>query len=414
MVKTALARRGEPTEPIDKVLELDSEVRRIATITDKLRAERNKSSKDIGNAKRKPTTEELDQMRTLGNNLKHNEEALRAVRDTLRSTLLAIPNLPLSEVPGGLTEADNVVQSQHGETTSEEWHRPHWDIAPQMGLMNMEAGAAIAGRRFYVLSNNGAKLNRALASWMLDVHTSRFGYVEIEPPLLVKREAMIGSGNLPKFADNLYHDEEEDLWLIPTAEVALGSMYTGRILEPSVLPIKFVAHTPCFRKEKAADGREVRGIKRVHQFEKVELFRFEEPSASPAAHQEMLEEALTLCRELGLTYRVMRLCAGDMGFQSAKTYDIEVWAPGSQEWLEVSSVSVCGDFQVRRTNTRYRPSDNVQPQFPHTLNGSGLALPRIWITLVEAGLQPDGSITIPEPLQSYMGMEVIKASDTGA
>jgi len=242
---------------------------------------------------------------------------------------------------------------------------------------------------------------------MLDIHSGEFGYTEIEPPLLVRTETMIGSGNLPKFRDNLYQDSETDLWLIPTAEVALNALHQGAIIGPGELPLKYVAQTPSFRKEHTAAGRDVRGIKRVHQFEKVEMFRFVNPEDSELALEEMLDEAKSLCHKLGLVYRVVKLCSGDIGFQSAKTYDIEVWAPGSQEWLEVSSVSTCTDFQTRRNNTRFRLRKGDPPKFPHTLNGSGLALPRIWIAIIENGQRPDGSVVIPEILEPYTGFKII-------
>ena len=258
------------------------------------------------------------------------------------------------------------------------------------------------------MKGKGAKLQRALAAWMLDVHTNEHGYTEIDPPLLVRSETMQGSGNLPKFRENLYHDAETDLWLVPTAEVALNALHQGKIIDPDMLPLKYVAQTPSFRKEHAAGGRDVRGIKRVNQFEQVEMFRYVEPQDSEAGLEEMLAEASTLCERLGLTYRVLKLCAGDIGFQSAKTYDIEVWSPGSAEWLEVSSISTCTDFQTRRNNTRYRPETGASTRLPHTLNGSGLALPRIWIAVIENGLQPDGSIVIPEEIVPYTGWERIE------
>jgi seryl-tRNA synthetase len=285
----------------------------------------------------------------------------------------------------------------------------HWDVAPALGILDLEAGASISGARFFVLKGKGAKLQRALAAWMLDVQTEEHGYTEIDPPLLIRRETMVGSGNLPKFEDNLYRDEETDLWLVPTAEVALNGLHQGQIIDPDTLPLKYVAQTPSFRKEHTSAGRDVRGIKRVHQFEKVEMFRYVEPEGSEEILEEMVGEATTLCERLGLTYRVLKLCAGDIGFQSAKTYDIEVWSPGSAEWLEVSSISTCTDFQARRNGTRYRPEVGASTKLPHTLNGSGLALPRIWIAVIENGLQEDGSVVIPEVLVPYTGWYRIEA-----
>ena len=260
-----------------------------------------------------------------------------------------------------------------------------------------------------MLKGKGARLQRALAAWMLDVQTEENGYLEIDPPLLIKQKTMVGSGNLPKFRDNLYRDEETDLWLVPTAEVALNGLHQGQIIDPGVLPLKYVAQTPSFRKEHTSAGRDVRGIKRVHQFEKVEMFRYVEPENAELSLEEMLTEAEGLCERLGLTYRVVKLCAGDIGFQSAKTYDIEVWSPGSEEWLEVSSISTCTDFQSRRNGTRYRPEAGASTRLPHTLNGSGLALPRVWIAVVENGLQEDGSVVIPEVLTPYTGWSRIES-----
>ena len=404
--RTALVRRGEDP-PIDRILELDSRRKALIQLADADRAHRNAVSKAIGDEKRKPTLEEISEMREVGDRIKSVEADLAAVLADLNETLLPLPNTPLADVPDGLNEESNeVIHTSDGPTESH--GNAHWDVAPALGILDLEAGAGISGARFFVMKGKGAKLQRALAAWMLDVHTNEHGYTEIDPPLLVRSETMQGSGNLPKFRENLYHDDETDLWLVPTAEVALNALHQGKIIDPDMLPLKYVAQTPSFRKEHAAGGRDVRGIKRVHQFEKVEMFRYVEPQDSEAGLEEMLAEASTLCERLGLTYRVLKLCAGDIGFQSAKTYDIEVWSPGSAEWLEVSSISTCTDFQTRRNNTRYRPETGASTRFPHTLNGSGLALPRIWIAVIENGLQPDGSIVIPEEIVPYTGWERIE------
>ena len=404
--RTALVRRGEDP-PIDRILELDSRRKALIQLADADRAHRNAVSKAIGDEKRKPTLEEISEMREIGDRIKSVEADLAAVLADLNETLLPLPNTPLADVPDGLNEESNeVIHTSDGPTESH--GNAHWDVAPALGILDLEAGAGISGARFFVMKGKGAKLQRALAAWMLDVHTNEPGYTEIDPPLLVRPETMQGSGNLPKFRENLYHDDETDLWLVPTAEVALNALHQGKIIDPDVLPLKYVAQTPSFRKEHAAGGRDVRGIKRVHQFEKVEMFRYVEPQDSEAGLEAMLAEASTLCERLGLTYRVLKLCAGDIGFQSAKTYDIEVWSPGSAEWLEVSSISTCTDFQTRRNNTRYRPETGASTRFPHTLNGSGLALPRIWIAVIENALQPDGSIVIPEEIVPYTGWERIE------
>ncbi|NQW19876.1 MAG: serine--tRNA ligase [Chloroflexi bacterium] len=406
--RAALVRRGE-APPIERILELDSRRKQLIQNADIDRANRNKVSKAIGDEKRKPTPDEITEMRETGDRIKGVEAELSAVLEELDAILLPIPNTPLEDVPDGLDETSNVViRTSEGETS--EHGNAHWDVATKLGILDLEAGASIAGARFFVLKGKGARLQRALAAWMLDVQTDEHGYTEIDPPLLVRGETMTGSGNLPKFKDNLYRDSESDLWLVPTAEVALNGLHQGQIIDAGVLPMKYVAQTPSFRKEHTSAGRDVRGIKRVHQFEKVEMFRYVEPDTSVEALEEMVAEAETLCQRLGLIYRVLKLCAGDIGFQSAKTYDIEVWSPGCAEWLEVSSISTCTDFQTRRNGTRYRPEVGASTRLPHTLNGSGLALPRIWIAVIENGLQEDGSVIIPDVLVPYTGWNRIEAS----
>ena len=405
--RTALVRRGEDP-PIDRILELDSRRKQLIQDGDVDRARRNNVSKAIGAEKRKPTLEEIAEMRETGERIKTVEAELATVLIELNVTLLPIPNPPLADVPDGLDEESNVI-IRTSEGTTETHGNAHWNVATELGILDLEAGASISGARFYVLKGKGAKLQRAIGAWMLDVHTEEHGYTEIDPPLLVRGETMTGSGNLPKFKENLYRDDESDLWLVPTAEVALNGLHQGKIIDPDTLPLKYVAQTPSFRKEQTSAGRDVRGIKRVHQFEKVEMFRYVKPETSDEMLEEMVGEASTLCERLGLTYRVIQLCAGDIGFQSAKTYDIEVWSPGCDEWLEVSSISTCTDFQTRRNNTRYRPEVGASTKLPHTLNGSGLALPRIWIAVIENGLQEDGSIVIPEVRVPYTGWDRIEA-----
>ena len=272
----------------------------------------------------------------------------------------------------------------------------------------MESAANISGSRFYMLRGQGARLHRAIVGWLLDTLVDEFGYEETNPPYLVREEALVGCGNLPKFADDLYRDDDAGLWMIPTSEVSLNAIHQGTIIDQE-LPLKYCAHTPCFRKEHAAAGRDVRGMKRVKQFEKVEMFRFVEPNESEDALQEMIEISLELCNRLGFTTRLLKLCAGDIAFQSAKTYDIEVWSPGAQEWLEISSLSTCTDFQTRRNNTRYRPKGGGGTRFPHTLNGSALGMPRTFIAVLENGLQADGSIVLPEVLWDRVGRDRIES-----
>jgi len=398
-VKQSLKRRGVELD-VELIQSLNQSRKDLITKSDALKSKRNSVSRMIGNEKRQPTKIEIEEMRSTGDEIKSLGNSLGKVKTTLTDLLLPLPNIPSDDVPDGLEESKNIEIKRWGQLNKVHGEA-HWDIGFKLGILDMESGASISGSRFYVLKGRGAKLQRALSAWMLDVHTNKNGYIEIDPPYLVKHDTMVGSGNLPKFKDNLYHDDETDLWLIPTAEVVLNGLHQGQIIDPSILPLKYVARTASFRKEHAAAGRDVRGIKRVHQFEKVEMFRFVEPKEGDEALEQMLNEASELCEKLELSYRVVELCAGELGFQSAKTYDIEVWAPGSGEWLEVSSISNCKDFQTRRNNTRYRPKVGSSTRFPHTLNGSGLALPRIWIAILENGLKPDGSIAIPEVLHDY-------------
>ncbi|MCH8191401.1 MAG: serine--tRNA ligase, partial [Chloroflexi bacterium] len=287
----------------------------------------------------------------------------------------------------------------------------HWELGANLGIIDFERGQKISGSRFYVLRGAGAKLQRALIQWMLDLHVRR-GYQEVYPPFMVREQVLYGSGQLPKFAENLYRDAEEDYWLIPTAEVPITGLYAGEILPPGTLPINHVASTPCFRREKMSAGKDVRGIKRGHQFDKVELYKLVEPERSDAELQTLLADAESVAQGLGLPYRVVQLCAGDLGFAAAESYDIEVWSAGCEEWLEVSSCSNCADFQGRRANIRFRRTQDARPEFVHTLNGSGLALPRVMIAVLENGQQADGSIVIPEALRPYTGFERIAGASS--
>jgi len=402
-VKQSLKRRGVELD-IELIQSLNQSRKDLITKSDAFKSKRNSVSRTIGNEKRQPTKTEIDEMRSIGDEIKSLGNALDKVKYSLTDLLLSVPNIPSDDVPDGLEESKNIEIKRWGKLSNVHGEA-HWDIGLRLGILDMESAASVSGSRFYILKGRGAKLQRALSAWMLDVHTNKNGYIEIDPPYLVKGDTMVGSGNLPKFKDNLYHDDETDLWLIPTAEVVLNGLHQGQIIDPLMLPLRYVARTASFRKEHAAAGRDVRGIKRVHQFEKVEMFRFVEPEQGDEALERMLDEASDLCQKLELSYRVVELCAGELGFQSAKTYDIEVWAPGSGEWLEVSSISNCKDFQTRRNNTRYRPKVGSSTRFPHTLNGSGLALPRIWIAILENGLKPDGSVAIPEVLHKYTGWE---------
>ncbi|MBM31841.1 MAG: serine--tRNA ligase [Chloroflexi bacterium] len=397
-----LESRGEVI-PLDDIKQLDSERKDLIQKSDQLRSFRNSENKRIGVSKEKPSLEHINKMREISDKLNNINSKLDDIESELNRLMLVIPNVPLEEVLNGNDETDNKVIFTKEDVKNIKTTIPHWDIAPKLGILDMEQGVKLAGSRWYVLKGKGAILQRSLVAWMLEKHNQN-GYLEIAPPFLVKEEVMVGSGNLPKFSELLYKDIEEDLWLIPTSEVALNSLYFGDIIKEE-LPLKFVSHSQCFRREKAAAGRETRGIKRVHQFEKVELFRFELPESSRNAFDEMVNEIQLLCDELGLIYRSVELCTGDLGFQSAKTIDIEVWAQGSEDWLEVSSISTCTDFQSRRTRTRYKNAGEII--FPHTLNGSALAIPRILIAILENNLQDDGSILVPKVLQKYTGFEKI-------
>ncbi|MDA0988198.1 MAG: serine--tRNA ligase [Chloroflexi bacterium] len=405
-VKEALERKGEEA-PLEAILSLDVERRSLLTEVEDLRANRNQVSKELGRMSERPTNL-VEEMRQAGDRIRALEERVKEVEARLDEELLKLPNLPLADVPPGTDESGNVVVRTQGELRDFDFSPlPHWDIGENLGIIDLSRGAKLSGSRFFTLSGAGAKLQRALISWMIDLHVDEHGYREVYLPYMVRRETMVGSGNLPKFADNLYHDDEDDLWLIPTAEVPLTGLHREEILEPGSLPIYYVAHTPAFRREKAAAGKDTRGIKRVHQFDKVELYKLVAPEASDGELDKLIGDVEDVCRRLDIPYRLVQLCAGDMGFPSAKSFDLEMWAPGCQEWLEVSSCSNCTDFQARRSNIRFRPQAGARPQFVHTLNGSGLALPRVLIAIMENYQQSNGSIIVPEVLRPYMGQEVI-------
>ena len=411
-VRHAIKSRGEP-DTVNEILELDAAWRRDRTEADEIRNRRNQVNREIGHARSQgqpPAPEVIEEMRTLGRRVDELEASAQLAEEQVRQMLLNIPNLPLQDVPIGADSDDNRIYRTEGTPTELEFEGlPHWELAVRLGIIDFQRGAKLSGSRFYTTIGAGARLERALISWMLDLHTSKHGYTELALPAVVRRDVMEGSGNLPKFADNLYHDAEDDLWLIPTAEVPITNLYRDEIIPPGQLPMYYVAQTPCFRRERAAAGRDTRGIKRVHQFNKVEMYQFVEPESSPHELERLLGHAEEICRQLGFSWRVLELCTGDMGFAAAKTYDIEVWAAGCQEWLEVSSCSSCTDFQARRANIRYRTEQGARPRLPHTLNGSGLALPRVMIAIMENNQQPDGSIVIPEVLRPYTGFDRIEA-----
>ncbi|MDP9236992.1 MAG: serine--tRNA ligase [Chloroflexota bacterium] len=403
LIRKSLADRQTPG-PLDEILELDRRRRDLLSETERLRAEQNAAGKTIG-ATKDPAERQrmIDEMKSVSERVDELTPALRDVDERLERLLLELPNIPDPATPHGASEDDNVVAQQSGEEYRDQWRKPHWELGEALGIIDFERGVRLSGSRFYVLRGAGARLQRALISFMLQMHIDQHGYTELYLPAMVKEETMWHSGQLPKFRDNLYRDAEEDYWWVPTAEVPLTNMHGGEILEPGALPINYVAYTPCFRREKMSAGRDVRGIKRGHQFDKVEMYKFCAPEKSGDELQAMLGDALDVVRALGLSYRVVEICTGDLGFNAARTYDIEVWSPAVGEWLEISSVSNCTDFQARRANVRFRREAGAKPEFAHTLNGSGVALPRTMIAIMENYQQPDGSIEVPEVLMPWMG-----------
>ncbi len=404
LVREALRKRQMNASPVDKVIELDEKRRALIQEVEDLRAMRNVVSKEIGRMEAESERQtKIKEMRQVGERIDSLDAELAKIEEQLDAILNEIPNIPDERVPLGVDERENVVIKTAGEILEFDFDpKPHWELGPELGIINFEQGVRIAGSRFYVLSGQGALLQRALIAWMLDVHI-RQGYTEKYPPFIVRGAVLYGAGQLPKFEDNLYHDLEEDLWMVPTAEVPLTGLHMDDVLEEDDLPLHYTAYTPCFRREKMSAGRDVRGIKRGHQFDKVEMYKFCKPKDSPAEFEKMVADAEQVCAELGLTYRINQLCSGDLGFAARITYDIEVWAPGCGEWLEVSSISNVGDFQARRANIKYRPADGGRLQFVHTLNGSGLGLPRTLIGVLENYQQADGSVVIPEVLRPWMG-----------
>ena len=406
LVRDAMEKRGHEVS-IDRILELDARRRATISEADALRARRNEVSRQLGQTKTRPP-ELIEQMKEVGTRIRSLEEETRKSDGELQTLLLDTPNIPADDVPVGIDDSDNVVVRTVGEMPSLTFEpRPHWELGEKLDIIDFRRGAKMSGSRFYVLKGKGARLQRALVAWMLDLHTREHGYEELYLPYLVSRETATGSGHLPKFDDTMYHDEEDDLWLVPTAEVPITGLHSDEILSPGLLPLNYVAHTPCFRREKAAAGRDTRGIKRVHQFEKVEMYKLVEPSESDRELDALLADAEEVCARLEIPYRVQELCTGELGIASAKTYDIELWALGSEEWLEVSSCSICTDYQARRANIRYRPEPGARAQLVHTLNGSGLGLPRVVIAILENFQQPDGSVVVPEVLRPFTGFDRI-------
>jgi len=409
-VKAQIAKLNT-TAPVDELIDADAARRSLLAETENLKAERNRVSKLIG-AMRDPAQREplIADMKKVGERISELDAAVREVEERLTTLQLEIPNLPHASVPVGPDESHNVIHPQVGALRAFDFTPlPHWDLGPALGIMDFERGIKIHGARGYVLKGQGARLERALISWFLDLHTSEHGYTEVLPPFLVREEAAYGSAHLPKFRDTMYYDAEDNLFLVPTAEMPVTNLHREEILNPDQLPLKYVAWTPCFRREKMSAGRDVRGLKRVHQFDKVEMYKFTTPETSYAELETLVQDATEVARRLEIPYRLNEMCTGDLGFAATKKYDVELWAPGSNEWLEVSSCSNCEAFQARRANIRFRRKQGGATEFVHTLNGSGLAVGRTMIALLENYQRKDGTVEIPEVLQRYMGTDVIKA-----
>ncbi len=404
-VKQRLATRGGDY-PIERILDLDTRRRHLIAELDRLRHERKTLSEEIGRLKRQGQDPEdlVSRVKLLGERIKALEGELREVEGEQKRLLLELPNLPHESVPVGEDEKDNQVVKRWGDLPQFDFKpRPHWEIGVELGILDFERAAKITGSRFTVYYGAGALLERALINFMLDLHIRKHGYREVLPPFMVNEETLIGTGQLPKFKEDLFKLEDWDYYLVPTAEVPVTNLHREEILPEEVLPLYYTAYTPCFRSEAGAHGRDTRGIVRQHQFNKVELVKITTPETSYQELESLLLDAEEVLQLLGLPYRVMLLCTGDLGFSAAKTYDIEVWAPGQGRFVEISSCSNCEDFQARRANIRYRPRSGGKPRFVHTLNGSGLAVGRTVMAILENYQQPDGSVVIPEVLRPYMG-----------
>jgi seryl-tRNA synthetase len=436
-VKEEVAKLND-SAPIDEIIALDQNRRQIIQLEEELRQKRNASSKEVGqlmgNIKRlekeisqveadSDTGEEISQLqaervtllnlveeskmqtRQIGEQIAKMDDELRDVESNLHELMLWVPNLPHESVPIGPDDSYNVTFEPVGAPLPTFEFEPlaHWDLGPALGILDFDRGVKLSGSRFYILKGGGARLQRALIQLMLDYHVNEHQLTEIYPPYMVRSEMLVGAAQLPKFAENIYRDAEDDFMWIGTAEVALTNIHRDELLDEADLPLNYVAYTACFRREKMSAGRDVRGIKRGHQFDKVEMYKFTTPETSYQALEELISYASDICEVLGLPYRLVEMSTGDLGFAASKKYDIEVWAAGCQEWLEVSSISNCEAFQARRANVRYRPADGGRPRFVHTLNGSGLALPRVLIALMENNQQADGTIRVPDVLRPYMG-----------
>lgn len=402
-VKEGMQKRNLDASVVDELLAIDEQRRQKLQEVETLKAERNTVSREIGKIKDKTERDaRIADMKGVSDRISALDEEIRVIEENQHTLIMGIPNIPLPQVPVGKDESENVVLRTVGEKPVYDFEPlPHWDLGPQLGILDFERGVKISGSRFYILSGLGARLQRALIAFMLDLHI-RQGYLEKYTPFMVKSATLYAAGQLPKFADNLYKDHEEDLYMVPTAEVPLTGLHMDEFIDTTELPLRYTAYTPCFRREKMSAGRDVRGIKRGHQFDKVEMYTYCKPEDSMREFEKMVADAEETCKLLGLTYRILQLCSGDISFNACIGYDIEVWAPGCQEWLEVSSISNVGAFQARRANIKFKDEDGHK-DYVHTLNGSGLGLPRTLIAVLESYQQADGSIRIPEVLLPWMG-----------
>lgn len=409
-VRKALESRGESSEQFDRFLEIDERRRSLLVKSEGLKAERNRVSEEIARMKREKidATSEIERMRGVSQEIKELDAQVSEVESEIEGILLRMPNLPAETTPIGKDASDNVIVRTWGEPRKFDFEPAlHWDIATTLDIIDFERGSKISGSGFILYKGLGARLERALLSFMLDLHTREHGYVELFTPYLINRRAMTGTGQLPKFEDDMYRLPEDDLFLDPTAEVPVTNIYMDEILDGSRLPIYHTTYSACFRREAGAAGKDTRGLLRVHQFNKVEMVKFVRPETSFDELETLTANGEEVLRRLGLPYRVLSLCSGDLGFSSAKTYDLEAYAPGVDQWLEVSSCSNFVDFQARRANIRYRPEPGAKPEFIHTLNGSGVALPRTVVAILENYQQEDGTVIVPDALRPYMGVDVI-------
>lgn len=414
-VRERLAHRGFKLD-VETFRRLDGERKQFILEVEKLRQAQNTASEEIARLKKAKAdaSSQLNEMKAVSQRIKELEGPLRAAEDALFQFATVIPNLPDPEVPIGPGEEENVEVRRSGELRKFDFEpKAHWDLCPPLGILDMERGGKITGSRFYYLAGAGARLERALINFMLDIQTREHGYTEIMPPLMVNRQSLFGTSQLPKFEEDLFWLKNPDYGLIPTAEVPVTNLYRDEILDGERLPLKFTAYTPCFRSEAGSYGKDVRGIFRVHQFNKVELVKFSKPEDSNDELDKLTRDAEVILQRLGIAYRVVIHSTGDMGFGASKSYDIEVWLPGQNTYREISSCSNFGDFQARRANIRYRPAGGGKTRFVHTLNGSGLAVGRTWIAITENFQQKDGTILVPEALRPYLdGLDVIRPSTT--